>query len=346
MKLSKILKDVLSELNVPRPEDAYKFDAITKKDLGYGTMHTYVYTNQNGDPMEISNMVTKHTNEPGKSIYIAFKKYDPKEPDAEEYDNDEEQEKKYSEKTGAQDFIKVLATVVQATKNTMKKEGGDENIYSILFSPSDKKRKNVYDHYINTLFPNFKKDLRQSSSSFIKFINKNFKEKNKIQEVGEGTAQPYEYRKIKASTEYKAEYEFQSDSGTKYLIAIHKDDDPYQAGSNEFDYDISFGVEFKIGPDKTTISFNKEVNKGEMYRVMSTVLDATKKELATDQAEGKIINTIFISPTKRSDDEGEVDYSDNRRSKLYQAYVKKNAPKGSEVFVDRTGDIEIILPNK
>ena len=126
MKLSEILQEIIKELNVPKPEDAYKFDAITKKDLGYGTMHTYVYTNQNGDPMEISNMVTKHTNEPGKSIYIAFKKYDPKEPDEEEYDNDEEQEKKYSEKTGAQDFIKVLATVVQATKNTMKKEGGDE----------------------------------------------------------------------------------------------------------------------------------------------------------------------------------------------------------------------------
>ncbi len=343
MKLSEILKEVLSELNVPRPEDAYKFDAITKKDLGYGTMYTYIYTNQNGDSMEISNMVTKHPKDPGKSIYIAFKKYDPTEPDEEEYDNDEEQEKKYSEKTGAQDFIKVLATVVQATKNTMKKEGGDKSIYAIKFSPSDKKRASIYMHYLKTLFPDF--EDKGQEGMFTAFVNKNFKEKI-IAEVGEGTAQPYEYRKIKASTEYKAEYEFQSDSGTKYLIAIHKDDDPYQAGSNEFDYDISFGVEFKIGPDKTTVSFDKEVNKGEMYRVMSTVLDATKKELATDQAEGKIINTIFISPTKRSDDEGEVDYSDNRRSKLYQAYVKKNAPKGSEVYVDRTGDIEIILPNK
>jgi hypothetical protein len=343
MKLSEILQEIIKELNIPKPEDAYKFDKILEKDLGYGKMYTYIYTNQNGDQMEISNMVTKHPNDPGKSIYIAFKKYDPKEPDEEEYDNDEEQEKKYSEKTGAQDFIKVLATVVQATKNTMKKEGGDKSIYAIKFSPSDKKRASIYMHYLKTLFPDF--EDKGQEGMFTAFVNKNFKEKI-IAEVGEGTAQPYEYRKIKASTEYKAEYEFQSDSGTKYLIAIHKDDDPYQAGSNEFDYDISFGVEFKIGPDKTTYSFDKEVNKGEMYRVMSTVLDATKKELATDQAEGKIINTIFISPTKRSDDEGEVDYSDNRRSKLYQAYVKKNAPKGSEVYVDRTGDIEIILPNK
>jgi hypothetical protein len=343
MKLSKILKEVLSELNVPKPEDAYKFDKILKKDLGYGTMHTYVYTNQNGDQMEISNMVTKHPKEPGKSIYIAFKKYDPTEPDEEEYDSDEEQEKKYSEKTGAQDFIKVLATVVQATKNTMKKEGGDNSIYAIKFSPSDKKRASIYMHYLKTLFPDFEE--KGQEGMFTSFVNKNFKEKV-IAEVGEGTAQPYEYRKIKASTEYKAEYEFQSDAGTKYLIAIHKDDDPYQAGSNELDYDISFGVEFKIGPDKTTVSFDREVNKGEMYRVMATVLDSVKKELESDKKKGTKVNTIFIYPTKKSDEEGDTDYSDLRRSKLYQAYVKKNMPQGSEVYVDRSGDIEIILPEK
>ena len=188
MKLSKILESILDELNVPKPEDAYKFYKIEKKDLGYGTMYRYVYENVNGDLMEISNLVTKDPKDPGKSIYIAFKKYDPNEPDEEEYDNDEEQEKKYSEKTGANDFIKVLATVVQAVRNTMNKEGGDKNIYSILFSPADKKRKNIYNHYIDTLFPDFKKDLRSSSSSFTKFINKNFKDKKAVNEIGDLSA--------------------------------------------------------------------------------------------------------------------------------------------------------------
>lgn len=172
MKLTQILESILDELNVPKPEDAYKFDKILKKDLGYGIMHTYVYTNVNGDQMEISNMVTKHPKDPGKSIYVAFKRYDPQEPDEEEYSNDEEEEKKWSEKTGAGDLIKVLATVVQATKNTMKKEGGDKNIYAIKFSPSDKKRANIYMHYLKTLFPDFEEQGQEGM--FTSFVNKNF----------------------------------------------------------------------------------------------------------------------------------------------------------------------------
>jgi hypothetical protein len=173
MKLSEILQEIVTELNIPKPEDAYKFDKILDKDLGYGKIYTYIYTNQNGDQMEISNLVTKHPKDPGKSIYIAFKKYDPKEPDEEEYGNEEEEERKYSEKTGAQDFIKVLATVVQTVKNTMKKEGGDQNIYAIKFSPSDKKRADIYNHYIGTLFPDFK--LGPTEGKFTSFVNKNFK---------------------------------------------------------------------------------------------------------------------------------------------------------------------------
>lgn len=176
MKLSKILESVLSELNVPKPEDAYKFDSITKKDLGYGVMYKYVYTNVLGQEMEVSNMVTKLPKDPGKSIYIAFSKYDPNDTDEEGYDDEEEQERKYGEKTGAGDAIKVLATVVEATKRTMKSVGGEDKVYAVLYSPSDKKRGNVYLHYIETLFPSFKKeDAKQGS--FTKFVNTNFKGK-------------------------------------------------------------------------------------------------------------------------------------------------------------------------
>ena len=185
MKLSDILLEIVNELNVPKPEDAYKFYKITKKDLGYGTMHTYVYENVNGDLMEISNLVTKHPKEPGKSIYLAFKKYEGPGSDEEEYDNEEEEDRKYSEKTGAGDLIKVLATVVQATKNTMKKEGGENKIYAIKFSPSDNKRANIYLHYIKTLFPDFKEE-KGIESKFTTFVNKNFKPKV-VSEIGDAT---------------------------------------------------------------------------------------------------------------------------------------------------------------
>ena len=101
MNLSDILLRVLTELNMPKPEDAYEFDDIQVKDLGYGIYYKYIYTNSIGQEMEITNMVSKNPKDPERSIYIAFAKHDPKEPDEEEYDSDEEQEKKYAEKMGA-----------------------------------------------------------------------------------------------------------------------------------------------------------------------------------------------------------------------------------------------------
>jgi hypothetical protein len=54
---------------------------------------------------------------------------------------------------------------------------GIDNVYEIAFAPSDKKRKNVYDHYIQSLFPDWKKDLTKTSNSWVYLINKNYKGK-------------------------------------------------------------------------------------------------------------------------------------------------------------------------
>lgn len=168
-----------------------------------------------------------------------------------------------------------------------------------------------------------------------------------ISEVGEGSANPYNYTRQEPKSIYSTVFNFVSDSGNKYRINISKDDDAYQAGSNEWDYDISFSVEVGSADDGQPIySFEKEVNKGEVYRVMATVINAAKEEFKRDKKEGKIIKTIFIYPTKRSDEEGDTDYSDLRRSRVYQAYIKNHAPKGSEVYVGDNGNIEIILPDQ
>jgi len=173
VNLSDILLEIVTELNLPKPEDAYKFDSIRVKDMGYGNYYVYLYTNSLGQEMEVTNMVSKLPKNPERSIYIAFAKHNPEEPDEEEYDSDEEQEKKYAEKTGAGDMIKVLATVVEPPKQTMKKEGGEDKIYSILYSPADKKRGNIYIHYMETLFPHFKK-IEKKEGSFTEFVNEKF----------------------------------------------------------------------------------------------------------------------------------------------------------------------------
>ena len=339
MKLNKILQEVLSELNVPRPEDAYKFYKITKKDLGYGTMYTYVYENVNGDLMEISNMVTKSPSDPGKSIYIAFKKHDPDEPDGEEYDNEEEQEKKYSEKTGAQDLIKVLATVVQATKNTMNKEGGDKSIYAIKFSPADKKRASIYMHYIGTLFPDFKE--KGQEGVFTSFVNKNFKPKV-MSEIGDASnVETYKYSKNEVGADYDEEVykmNFTTESDTNYVVVIHKID---RNEDGNWRMDLEFGVENESeGGLPPSYDYKSVVNKGEMYKVMATVVQITKKEVEISKQRNQSIKMIRIEPSKNFE-------NDTRRANLYMAYIKKHMPKGSRVEVSPDlKQIEIILPKQ
>lgn len=176
VKLTKILESVLGELNVPKPEDAYKFDSVTKKDLGYGIIYRYVYTNYEDQIMEVTVMSTKLAKEPGQTLYIAFGLHDPDTADN-EYDTDEEEERKYKSQTGANDMLKVLATVVNAVNQTAKKIGGIDKVYALSYNASDKRRKNIYDHYIQSLFPGFKKSSDPSSSNFTRFINTNFKGK-------------------------------------------------------------------------------------------------------------------------------------------------------------------------
>lgn len=185
MKLTKILESLIKELNVPTKESAYKFDSITKKPLSggqQGNYYTYLYTNVKGDKMEITNLVDYSEEKPGKVIYIAFGKEVPSKDeeeidDEDRYYDEEEEEEKYKEKTGAGDFIKVLATVVEAVKQTMKKEGGDKAISAIFFSPSDKKRERIYDYYIKSLFPDFERTGKKSI--FTRYANKKFSNKAK-----------------------------------------------------------------------------------------------------------------------------------------------------------------------
>jgi hypothetical protein len=289
----------------------------------------------NGDLMEISNLVTKHPKEPGKSIYLAFKKYEGPGSDEEEYDNEEEEDRKYSEKTGAGDLIKVLATVVQATKNTMKKEGGENKIYAIKFSPSDNKRANIYLHYIKTLFPDFKEE-KGIESKFTTFVNKNFKPKV-VSEIGDASnIDTYKYSKTLVSADYgQEEYkmEFTTESDTNYIVLINKID---RNDDNQWRMDIEFGVE----NDSPSYDYKSVVNKGEMYKVMGTVVEIVKEEIKESTRSNQYIKRILIEPSKNFE-------NDTRRTNLYKAYVEKNMPAGSKIAVaDDLSYIEVILPKQ
>lgn len=142
----------LDELNMPKPEDAYPFKTETKKVLknndgiAYGDYYLYTFENRNGDLMEVTCMVEfPEEGEDGLSLFIAFG-YEM------EVVEPEDEKKKYAKQTGANDMLKVMATVIEAIKRTFKKVGGVDKVKDIRFSPSDERRSNIYDRYIETFF--------------------------------------------------------------------------------------------------------------------------------------------------------------------------------------------------
>jgi hypothetical protein len=325
MKLTKILESILRELNIPKPEDAYKFDSIKSKDLGYGVYYTYIYTNVKGDKMEITVLLSNARNSttPGPILYVAFGKYNPnKDQDEEESEeSEEEEEKKYKEKTGANDMLKVMATAVEAIKQTAKKIGGMDNVYAISFSPSDKKRKNIYHHYIETLFPDFDKQTEKSYQfSFTKFVNKNFKGKE-VNEIGLDSEKmkPYRFTTVEDGEDRRI-YSFKTDSGLNYMVELDEEvDDEYgmvlyiNFGTyNEGEENDDFGV-----PNQNVVT-----NKGEQYRVMNTLAAIIKEDLAINS----YIKYITFNPAKRN-----KDVNSNAREKMYMKYIQGRLPNAKQI---------------
>ena len=325
MKLRDLLEQLTVELNVPKPEDAYPFEKEIKTNLGYGDFYVYPFENSKGDQMEVSALITKFPKEPGKSIFIAFGLHDPNR-DLEAPPDDEEEEKKYKTQTGAGDMLKVMATVVEAIRRTMKKEGGEDNIYAIRYEPADKRRKNIYDHYIQTLFPKFKK-LSGSTSNFTIFVNQDFKGKE-INEIGLDSEKmkPYRFTTVEDEEDRRV-YTFKTDSGLNYMVELDEEE------SEEYGIVlyINFGV---VDEEEITMGSNQNVvtNKGEQYRVMNTLAAIIKEDLAINA----YIKYITFNPAKRNlpnPISGKVRDTDsnNSRSKLYIKYIQGRLPNAKVI---------------
>ena len=324
MKLRQILEQLTLELNTPKPEDAYKFDKIASKDLGYGTYYKYAYTNINGDPMEVTIVSTKQPRDPGITFYVAFGPDETAQGTKSDFipdpgDEDPDYEEKYSIKTGAQDTLKVLATVVQAVKNTATKIGGMDKVYQMAWQPSDKKRKSVYDYYVQTLFSDFKKNSTEESQ-FQSYINKNFKGK-KVNEIGLDTEKmkPYRFTTVEDEEEFRT-YTFKTDSGLNYKVELMEEED----GEYGMVLYINFGTYNEDEEDDDFGEPNQNVvtNKGEQYRVMNTLAAIVKEDLAINQ----YIKYITFNPAKR-----DKDVNSNARQKMYMKYIQGRLPNAKQI---------------
>lgn len=173
-----------------------------------------------------------------------------------------------------------------------------------------------------------------------------------LKEVGENTAQPYPLTK-QSKSEFVREYQFQTDSGTPYVIYIEKDTSESEELGRFIEYDVSFGVKKKVYiSTQGSVDYDVEINDPKnVFRVMATVINAIKQSIAIDEESRIPVRKITISPSKRTIKEPSgltvTDQSDKRRENMYRAYIEKNAPAGSEVITyPSSNTMVIILPKK
>jgi len=147
---------------------------------------------------------------------------------------------------------------------------------------------------------------------------------NILNEIGDASLKPYEWTVKKSSSPswdlgmekpfIEAEYKFTTDKGVKY-----------KAGFSEEEEHGFF--HFAFYPEGGGIK--DIVNKGEVFRVMSTIVDIFK-----DFIEKEEWSEIYYSSVRQN-------YGDKRREKLYMAYLKKNLPDWIKIEDIGLGDMAL-----
>ena len=154
----------------------------------------------------------------------------------------------------------------------------------------------------------------------------------KITEVGEANLKPYKWEEIRRNSDWWTVAGFTTDSETQYVINLktttYIDDDL----NNYKALDIDFTAKPKDKRGKP--SYKIVVNKGELYKVMSTITDIIKHYVEKSKAQA-----ITYSPSKKSSEE---DFG-TQRDNLYKAFISKAIPDIK--FEKNKESIVAILPN-
>jgi hypothetical protein len=154
----------------------------------------------------------------------------------------------------------------------------------------------------------------------------------KITEVGEANLSPYKWEEVNKNS-WVTFIEFTTESETKYKVNLTNVEivDPEGGNMNLKAIDIEFFAKPKGAEDSSS---KIVVNKGEIYRVMSTLTSIIKHYIKEIEAQA-----IIYSPSKKSDEE---DFG-TQRDNLYKAFINKAIP--GIKFKNSKNNIIAILPN-
>ena len=165
-----------------------------------------------------------------------------------------------------------------------------------------------------------------------------------LNEIGDSSAQKYDWRfkgKYDTGDVINIDYEFKTDSDTQYFVKLTVRES--YLFPSAFEMTVAFGVCKSIikkafGDKKP---FAQVVNKGELYRVMATVIDIVKdgiEKMAQDDYPVKIIS--FVAEKEKETPAGFK--NTDQRAKLYIAYIKQNMDMVYSV-TQKNNVIEVIL---
>ena len=155
---------------------------------------------------------------------------------------------------------------------------------------------------------------KQSKEAFYQFLPDQLSTQDKeeiyniilptLNEVGEGSSKPYKWE------EDFDEYVFTTDNNIGYIVSLSEMSEGDKMG---------ISVEFLAKtPEMDGYSSKIEVGRGELFRVMATIIDIIKSHLSKDPE----IEFILYSPSKKT---GEGDIG-NQRDKLYKIFLQKQIP--------------------
>ncbi len=146
---------------------------------------------------------------------------------------------------------------------------------------------------------------------------------NIISEVGEGSSNPYSYsvndNVFRGSSKNVAgrDVTFTTEDGDDYIVsfAAYYGDHSNAEGRGPY-FKIDFTTVDEYGYEDRA---DRVVNKGRLFRIMATIVKATKEFLNDIDYKEKGIKKMLVFPAKS-------DFGDDRRANIYSAYIKKQLP--------------------
>jgi hypothetical protein len=244
----------------------------------------------------------------------------------------------YNMVTNKGEQFRVMATLIETVKDYLK---DNPQVKHISFVPvksfdreNDNRRANLYMAYVKKQLPGA--TVKIDGNRFTIDLPEKLPE-SKINEIGDASVKPYD---LKLARTYAPNntiapdviYNFTTDSGLKYELAL-SGFEVQTANELTGAADVSFKMEGG--------TYTAQTNAGEQFKIMATVVDAVKKYLKDNP---KVSIVTFVPVKSR----GEGD-QDNRREKMYLAYVKKQIPNAeidTKPYMAGTNKIIIKLPKQ